>query len=1020
MKPILSNGRKNLAREPFKTVKVIDETTGFYPVAQDSGFNIAMPVYSSSGAIATSNKRVRITSVAEFLRIFNSGRPLAPKDHITMKFAANVLLSTPIDVFRVDTSKVRVGMTSEGEIIYADRDFEVFDKVTEVSLDFDSYTTHYGVELNNGTTGIFYYMKTSAPGTAFIATTDPGDLGTIAAAVNVYDVKRIDPESSISDLLLGINSSITGATFALNPIISVKNSRALSLQSLTDSGAHTSIQEISSDGSFLEFSAKAGADATDVGETNFFQIDNTSFYFEGNGLSSVNDLINPEPVSISETSSGTTIKSDYFMALVADAAARSPRVSGFEGADYYLGFTLGHATAGLVITEATFSGIPDILDISVALGVVTIGIANDLNIYNDFWVSIGTSTPASGEFAFICGSPDNIPSTATRIIISSDPVSFPRFMIMVKEYLDSGQTIVADAGGPAVADIVAPTLIFSRLSLFFNTRRVPQYSIDPGISDAFLKQGSETIFKIYEFSFLPKNENSSETEISNGFVKIGNNVFFNGTGDSGTTGNKIRLTSSTSITRSEFFKLLSANVESYFDSGVSSSREDSLIIGRSLLSSDVSAGDSNGLSTATKINSIAIPSVKDLTYRTPARFAIFAKFPIDGDRFSFDYEIDEDDDNIYNLNLMYASEDRELQVTFEDIGKLDGFGNNLYFDRINPKSFPNDDEDPNFVIRRLDIRDGDEVSVSGPSGFRSFGSQILQPDPNDIYFIEAVDKLEDVTDKYYDLISDAGEASTALAARLANIAAEIHSLYPVSFPINTRTEADAKGYRNSTTIDGYNSYFVGDATETTNLGSFSSVLPMSLAYIEKVARNHRSFSEEFTPIFGARRGSIGREPKLGFIKKERERLLDSQINTIKKRNSGPFINFNLTAQTTRSYLSEENIVRALNKVNHVTDEYLDELEAEYNTESLRSTVVSALTDRINNRVANGKNRSYNALRVICDSTNNSRSVIEAREIVVEVEVEFQPSIANRIAFTRVKRLGSISSIGDSFSTPIGA
>lgn len=390
-----------------------------------------------------------------------------------------------------------------------------------------------------------------------------------------------------------------------------------------------------------------------------------------------------------------------------------------------------------------------------------------------------------------------------------------------------------------------------------------------------------------------------------------------------------------------------------------------------------------------------------------SKFALIGKFPSALPLFEYSY-IRNDDYNEYDIidvNWSYNQISGTMTIGFDD-SCSDNFGNSLYYTKYNEGELEND----YFHILQLndfvkfDKKDTDGIELTTIS---SFGNELIVREPSETDYADAIKKYLNYEDKHYSFIWDSGHANPILAKAMNVVGLEKNAQFVPSFPVDYTTVEQFISYHNSLGLDTFQGYEIVPAHKGTYCGSFLSKVPASLSYIVARINSYRNGSVEYQPLFGPTRGAVS-APNLvcNLNVTDRQKLSDLGINSIVNNINGTYITNNDTAQKKSSYLSDENIVYMTNTIAHICEEYNPKIIAEDNTPDLWDNIISQLTDLIEQRLKSGKKPAIHDFRVICDNKLNTQDVIESHRVKYKVEAQFNLATKYVTCYTDVVRLNS--------------
>jgi hypothetical protein len=378
-------------------------------------------------------------------------------------------------------------------------------------------------------------------------------------------------------------------------------------------------------------------------------------------------------------------------------------------------------------------------------------------------------------------------------------------------------------------------------------------------------------------------------------------------------------------------------------------------------------------------------------------FAVVCKFTSSQPLFQFEYTANEDEYNTIDLTYQFKSVTGNFTMSF-DGAAIDGYGKSLFYENYNEGAGSN----PYIFVAKLNGEG--KLKNGGSNGL--FGDEVMNNDPTEADYAAAILKYLDVKEKQYNFVTDAGHMSVALAGACKQVADERFCQYVPSFPPKKKT-SDLISYEEGINLNDFRCQYLVPSHKSTYNGQFLTTVPASLTYMFARVNAFNTTVAEFSPLFGTIKGTAT-APNLikNFTKAEAQTLADHNINVITRDISGTYIRSNFTSQKENSYLSEDQNAYMTNILCHICEEYNPLIIAELNTAELRGRVVADLSNRIQQRMIVGKNPTLASYLVKCDEELNTPEVIEARQLIYQVWVQYTPSIAYVLAYVFVKRLGS--------------
>lgn len=362
----------------------------------------------------------------------------------------------------------------------------------------------------------------------------------------------------------------------------------------------------------------------------------------------------------------------------------------------------------------------------------------------------------------------------------------------------------------------------------------------------------------------------------------------------------------------------------------------------------------------------------------------------------------EENDLIYNLRLQRKTGDDsyvDYEISFApDV--TNGYGTNIYYNYVNELS-------TYFHVIKFSEFNEDNTVEPSTQQLGWWGSAVPMSPPSSSDYIKAMNEFRQFDGVYYSFLFDAGYVNISFANNLVSIANEIYSQALISLP-DKKDIAQIISYRNDLGISSWEATFSHPYAVDQTIGDFITYVTPQVAYLERILYNAGS-GKEYAPVFGLNNAVMDMTPKYAYNKKDdREQLYGSQINVITyDKNKGyAYRRLDLTAQKIDSSLSSGNNIRMINRIAHICDEQMEYFIGEFNTEQTRNTAKERVENQIKRVLQTNQQYSYNEVKVICDSSNNPDSVIEARELVIDILIKFEQEIRYVKCFTKVYKLST--------------
>ena len=414
------------------------------------------------------------------------------------------------------------------------------------------------------------------------------------------------------------------------------------------------------------------------------------------------------------------------------------------------------------------------------------------------------------------------------------------------------------------------------------------------------------------------------------------------------------------------------------------------------LSSDFRAGTSNS-------NMIIVPSASNVevisdsleilstaqlnTTHESEAFAIISKFPCESPL--FDAKITPNGD-VTNLVVKYQDISEEWNFSF-DASLVDGYGNSLYYERVNLNS----------EIIQIVPMDGETISPMTTV----FGNEVTGDYTSDSELAKALEAIpeNEETVTGFDYITDAGVVDTTLSQVIKNLCEEYNSSYPVSCPLvkdKNLSITRREGIGTSAKC-----IYIDETQRGNTVDAGSVVLPGSYWYLTKRI-DLANTSEEFASLFGPTNGDIGiTSPLKRWKLSEREEFLDKQILTLKRGAAGNYyLNQNLTCYPTDSFLQDDGVMLMVNRIGRLAKAQCQGYIGFPCNARTRSQIQSDLQSLISARLRVGTGKGPESLRVQCDDSNNPASLERQGKVQVNIYSQFSVGIKEVLVYSYIQSL----------------
>lgn len=377
-------------------------------------------------------------------------------------------------------------------------------------------------------------------------------------------------------------------------------------------------------------------------------------------------------------------------------------------------------------------------------------------------------------------------------------------------------------------------------------------------------------------------------------------------------------------------------------------------------------------------------------------FGIVSKFCNKDKICSFSYERKDNDPELYSLTLSRKNDPTVYTISMYP-DKLNESGISAYYTNVNKNSD---------YYQIIGLNEEVEPAESFTSLMWGNEVPVIEPDASD--YVTGFDRYRKFNGYYYDFFFDGGFVSPVLASALNNLGQDLYSQALITLQ-DVYDPAQVIDYRNNTGIDHWEGKCAVPLTIDTTIGSFLTYTSPMLGYLERIYLN-KNTGKEFAPVFGITNGVCNYTPKYTYeeVEEEREKLLNSQINTViwDEARQLAYFNLDLTMQKSDTTLSDGNCVRMINASAHICDYNMQQFIGQFNTVDTRRVVTSTLEYALEQRLMTNQAYTPVEVKVVCNETNNTNEIIERRELVVDVYFRLQNGIRYIHVYQRVYSIGT--------------
>lgn len=360
--------------------------------------------------------------------------------------------------------------------------------------------------------------------------------------------------------------------------------------------------------------------------------------------------------------------------------------------------------------------------------------------------------------------------------------------------------------------------------------------------------------------------------------------------------------------------------------------------------------------------------IQNENQQTSAKFALIQNFTSDSDVFSMSYEKDTEitDYEVYNVTMGYKDNVTTYDVSFDEAA-VDGYNRSLYYDRVQNEYLT------------FKILDGNAMLDS--LGTYKWGKDIKAKKASVTDFIDAINKIPEKENIWFDFIWDAGKANSSIAIAIDKICNQKFALNMVSLPTEYNyNKNDKSGYQKvveyaaNLALDSRYSRIVWAKVRSGNVGNFSTAINGSTLALRNYISLYNSTGSEFCPQMGINYGKLEGTHLILPEQTVRNDLIDRfRIATV-KGGDGVYayhINDNTTTQSINTPYKEEQNVRTANAIVHIVDRIFYTYLGLKNDFITRNSLVEKCKEAITQRCVKNQIFSLSQVKIVCDESNNS-------------------------------------------------
>jgi hypothetical protein len=276
------------------------------------------------------------------------------------------------------------------------------------------------------------------------------------------------------------------------------------------------------------------------------------------------------------------------------------------------------------------------------------------------------------------------------------------------------------------------------------------------------------------------------------------------------------------------------------------------------------------------------------------------------------------------------------------------------------------------------------------------------------YLKQSLDTLEDQEQFKIAYLAPVGITIASYIKTYTSMGRRNKWFCPVDVPYD-RTNYNSIAAYGNLIDDDYNVYMCGPFDKNGGLTGWIVYIAATTLYYERVMMN-RSMQSEFAPVFDKQTGLMNYTNPVKLLKKSAREKLISLIKPINyvifdQNTQAYYMNDNWTHYSlSENIMGEENCVRLVHKISRDLHDLYQQFKAKFNNEQTRQAVIDVTNLYFQSQIMN-QNFAPAEYMIICDRTNNTDAVLQARQLAVTVKVRLYKSIKYILVLNEVYSVG---------------